>query len=92
MAFAGVSETINLARVWIVLVEDYRGAIHGDKVLESLIRRVPECPSALCFETLGRARRGKVAVGSSVYGDALVFAPGSCSFAFEQPHGVLMFR
>ena len=35
-------------------------------MLESLIRRVPECPSALCLETLGRARRGKVAVRFSV--------------------------
>ena len=34
-------------------------------MLESLIRRGPKCPSARCFDALGRARRGNVAIGSS---------------------------
>ena len=60
--------------MWIVLVEDYRGAVNDDVgVVDTACSRV--CPSALCLETLGRARRGKVAVRFSVA--ASVRLPGA---------------
>ena len=30
MAFTGIAETTTLARVWIVIVEDYRGSVNDD--------------------------------------------------------------